>query len=137
MKRAILCAVCAAALAGCSTVNMSEPANPEGVKKMVSDRRVITDGGLDEIVYIAGINEARAPSGNIRIQAELVNRTTAYRQFNYRFEWLDENGMMISTPAPVWVSSFIEGGESKFIAATAPSARAKDFRLKLLGDVRD
>lgn len=45
--------------------------------------------------------------------------------------------MMISSPAPVWVSSFIEGGESKFIAATAPSARAKDFRLKLLGDVRD
>jgi len=127
---AILCAW------GCSSMNTVERANPQSAKKMVDDKRVITDGNLDDIAFIAGVNETRTPTGLLKIQVELVNRTEAVRNFNYCFEWVDAQGMQIASPAPVWITSAIDAGESKYVSAVAPSPNAVDFRLKLLGNVR-
>ncbi len=130
---------CAASffIAACSSVNTVENADFGSSAKMVSDKRIITDSGLDDIAFVAGVNEARTPSGLLKIQVELVNRTEATRNFNYCFEWFDGDGMLISSPEPIWLTSSIDAGESKYVSAVAPSAKAKDFRLKLLGNVRD
>ena len=132
----IIFAVCALS-AGCSTVNTVEPAKPQSVKKMVDDKRIITDTALDGYAYIAGVNESTVGGDLLKVQVQIVNATVALRQVNYRFEWLDESGMAIGSPNTPWLTLSLEGGESKYISSVAPSPRAKDFSLKLLGNVRD
>ena len=72
------------------------------------------------------------PGGFLKVQAELLNQTGSLQTFNYRFEWFDLNGMQISDSASAAVAAEINGGESKFISAVAPTEAAKDFRLKLI-----
>lgn len=137
MKNLILAAILATLLCACDTVNMVEPANPASQKQMVNDKRIITDSSLDDIAYIAGVNEARNDVGLLKVQVELVNRTTGYRNINYKFDWFDKNGMQVSSPTSTWISLPIEGGESRFVSAVAPNKNVVDFRLKLLSNLRD
>ena len=124
------------ALGACSSVNMVENADKSAQKKMVDDIRVTTDSGLNDIAYVAGVNESVNANGLKTVQVELVNRTESERNVNYLFEWIDKSGMLIENPAPVWIAISIDAGESRYISAVAPSANAADFRLKLLGNVR-
>ena len=48
------CGLFFAAVVGCSSVNTVENADFGSGAKMVSDKRIITDDGLDDIAYIAG-----------------------------------------------------------------------------------
>ena len=130
------CGLFFAAVVGCSSVNTVENADFGSGAKMVSDKRIITDDGLDDIAYIAGVNDSNSSAGLLKIQVELVNRTQSARNFNYCFEWFDGDGMLIASPEPIWITSSIDAGESKYVSAVAPSAKARDFRLKLLGNVR-
>lgn len=131
--------VCAAAaslalLTGCaSTVNTVERAAPIGQRQMVNDKRIITDAGLNRAVRIVGVNET--PGEFLKIQVELLNTTSSLKSFNYRFEWFDQNGIIINTPTSTFISRQIEAKESLFISAVAPTPTAKDFRLKLLNSV--
>jgi len=138
MKKTMLILLGACAfVAGCSTVNTVEPAKPQSVKKMVDDKRIITDDALDGFAYVAGVNESTVGGNLLKVQVQLINSTVALRQVNYKFEWLDESGMAIDSPNTPWLTVSLEGGESKYISSVAPSARAKDFNLKLMGNVRD
>ena len=121
------------AVAGCkTTVNSVENAQKEGQRQMVSDSRVITDGSLNKKVAILGVNQSMTPGGLLRVQVELLNRTRSYQAFNYRFEWFDASGMQLDNIASALIPSTIEGKESKFISAVAPTSACKDFRLKLI-----
>jgi len=118
-------------LTGCaSTVNTVERAAPAGQRQMVSDKRIITDAGLNRAVRIVGVNEA--PGEFLKIQVELLNTTSSLKSFNYRFEWFDANGIQVNSPTSTAISRQIEGRESIFIGAVAPLPAAKDFRLKLI-----
>jgi len=136
LKTAIF-ALAAMGLAACSSMNTVENADKAGVKQMVNDKRVTTDSGLSDVAYVAGINETKTVSGLRKVQVELVNRTDAVRNVNYCFEWYDSTGMLINAPAPIWITIAIDAGESKFISSIGPTPDASDFRLKLLGNVRE
>lgn len=119
--------------AGCKTsVNSVENAQKEGQRQMVSDSRVITDGSLNKKVSIVGVNQTMTPGGLLKVQVELLNKTRSYQAFNYRFEWFDASGMQMTSLSTAVIGSAIEGKESKFISAVAPTAACKDFRLKLV-----
>jgi uncharacterized protein YcfL len=119
-------------LGGChNPINSVENAQKEGQRTMVSDQRVVTDTGLNKSVSVVGINTAMTPGGVLKVQAELLNRTKSLHRFSYRFEWFDINGMQLTTVMTTTVPDQIEGGESKFISAVAPTPACKDFRLKL------
>ncbi|HZI31748.1 MAG TPA: YcfL family protein [Candidatus Binatia bacterium] len=121
------------AVAGChNTMNSVENAQKEGQRNMISDQRVVTDTGLSRAVSVVGVNTAMTPGGVLRVQVELLNRTRSLHPFSYRFEWFDANGMQVGSGLSPVVPDQIEGGESKFISAVAPSPICKDFRLKLL-----
>ncbi len=137
MRNIVLTFALASLLCACDTVNMVEPANPASQREMLSDKRIITDSSLDDIAYVAGVNTARNSAGLLKVQAELVNKTTAYRNINYKFEWIDKSGMQVSAPTSTWISLPIEGGESRFVSAVAPNKNVVDFRLKLMPNVRD
>ena len=122
-------------LTGCaSTVNTVERAAPIGQRQMVNDKRIITDAGLNRGVRIVGVNEA--PGEFLKVQVELLNTTGSLKSFNYRFEWFDANGVQVNTPTSTYIPRHIEGKESIFISALAPTPSAKDFRLKLIESSR-
>jgi len=121
-------------VSACSTVKTVERAEPVGQRQMVNDKRVITDASLNRGVRIVGVNEV--PGEFLKIQVELLNTTGSLKSFNYRFEWFDANGVQLNSPTSVYVSRSIEGKESTFISATAPTPSAKDFRLKLIESTR-
>lgn len=119
--------------AGChNPINSVENAQKEGQRNMIADQRVVNDSGLGKSVSVVGINTGMTPGGFLKVQAELLNRTKSLHRFSYRFEWFDANGMQINNVANPVVADQIEGGESKFISAVAPTMSCKDFRLKLL-----
>jgi uncharacterized protein YcfL len=121
------------AVSGCkTTVNSVENSQKEGQRQMVSDSRVITDGSLAKKVSIVGVNQSMTPGGLLQVQVELLNRTRSYQSFSYHFEWFDTNGMQMNSLSPAVFPSTIEGKESKFISAVAPTSACKDFRLKLI-----
>jgi uncharacterized protein YcfL len=125
--------VMALALAGChNPMNSVENAQKAGQRQMIADQRVVNDTGLARAVSCVGVNTATTPGGLLKVQVELLNQTRSLHRFSYRFEWFDANGMLISSLSPVVMADQIEGGESKFISAIAPTSACKDFRLKLL-----
>lgn len=128
--------VAALALAGCTTVNTVENALKEGQRNMVTDQRVITDTSLNRKVAIVGINQSVTLGGLPKVQVEVANTTRSLQTFNYRWEWFDETGTIIDTVTSTWLSRQIEGKESLFITGVAPKETAKDFRLKLIENVR-
>ena len=136
MKRTSLLTLAGAALMvllpGCTTVNTLEPAQPVAQRDMVSDKRVITDSTLNRRVRILGVNQATSPAGFLKIQVELQNTTSRVQSFSYRVEWLDENGMIVELPTNTAHPRTLEGKETIAITATAPTPKAKDFRIKFL-----
>ena len=136
MKQASLLILAGAAaftlLPGCTTVNTLEPAQPVAQRDMLSDKRVITDSTLNRRVRILGVNQATSPAGFLKIQVELQNTTSRVQAFTYRVEWFDENGMIIELPTTTAHPRALEGKETITITATAPTPKAKDFRIKFL-----
>ena len=129
-----LAALCAAALAltGChNPINSVENAQKEGQRNMIADQRVVNDTGLAKAVSVVGVNTAMTPGGVLKVQVELLNRTKSLHPYSYRFEWFDVNGMQINGVMTAVIADVIEGGESKYISAIAPTPACKDFRLKL------
>jgi uncharacterized protein YcfL len=126
-------AAIALAVAGChNSMNTVENAQKEGQRNMIADQRVVTDSGLGKAVSVVGVNTGMTPGGFLKVQVELFNRTRSLHPFSYRFEWFDQNGMQVNQSLSPVVADQIEGGESKFISAIAPTMTCKDFRLKLL-----
>lgn len=137
MKKATLALACVlmgtAAMSSCTTVNTVERETPVGTRQVIADKRVITDTTL---ISIVGVNEATTPGGLLQIQIEVLNGKSSMRDFSYRVEWFDMNGMTINTPTSVWIPRQIEGQESLMITAVAPTPAAKDFRVKFMENVR-
>ena len=117
---------------GCKTVNTIEPAQPVAERDMLSDKRVVTDSTLNRKVRVLGINQATGLGGFLKIQVELQNTTSRVQSFTYRVEWFDENGMIINLPTKTARPQTMEGKETISITATAPTDRAKDFRIKFI-----
>lgn len=136
----LLAAVPAVALAftACTnSVNSTQRAESVGSRQMVNDRRIISDGDLSDIARIIGVNESTVGGDLLKIQVEVFNTDGDMKTFNYRFEWYDMDGMIVHTPTSIWKQATIEGKESRMLTGVAPNPRAKDFRLKLMGNVRE
>ncbi|MGA2052601.1 MAG: YcfL family protein [Opitutales bacterium] len=123
------------ALGGCATVNTVEPAQSAAHPNMVNDKRVITSSSLNDIAYVRSVNQATV-GGLLQIQVNVQNLTSAVKNFNYQVQWYDTQGMAITTPAPIWHSVSIEGGQTIPLTELAPTPNAVDWRLSLLPSVR-
>lgn len=130
----ILATVLLAGVTGCNStkVNSVEPAVKSAPRQMISDERVLSDQTLNNRVRIVGLNVAEGAEGFLKIQVEVENHTRRAQSFTYRVEWFDETGMIIESPIRVAQPRTIEARELMSITATAPTPRAKDFRIKFL-----
>jgi uncharacterized protein YcfL len=120
----------------CESVNSTEPARSVGQKEMIADKRITTDPSLGRRVKIVGVNTSESPEGYLKVQVELQNTTRSLQHVNYRFEWFNLQGMEVTANASAFIPKQLEGGESIYVSAMAPSTVAKDFRLKLIENVR-
>jgi uncharacterized protein YcfL len=121
----------AAFLSACAGVNTVERQDPAGNRQMVPDRRVITDQTLDRMVSVVGVNEATISTGLLKIQVELLNRSTSTQNFAYLIEWFDANGMIVNSTSSRWMNRQILPGQTVDITAIAPNESVKDFRIQL------
>lgn len=113
------------------TVNTVERAESRAEPNYVDDERVITDTSLGNKIGVLQVNEDTV-SGNIpKIQVVLENKSRRAQNVSYIFEWVDEDGMALSSPTSGWRSLRLMGRESKAVSGVAPNPRAADFTLKL------
>jgi len=128
-------AFCAAGLAlvltGCATnVNTYERAESQAAPSYVADKRIITDNTLAGTFRVTAINQATVSGNLLKVQATVENLKNRLRTLNYKFEWVDVNGMAVDSPNETWKAIQLQGRETQTIATVAVSPRAVDFRLK-------
>lgn len=124
-------------LAGCATtVNTVENADKAGRRTMITDKRVVTDYSLHKKCTIVGLNTTTADNGFLRVQLEVQNNRDSSYSFFHNIQWFDEAGMRVSTASQNWTEQQIMGRQSLFLIYTAPSVRARDFRVELSEDPR-
>ena len=114
----------------CRTANTVQRKEPVAQQQPIESERINTDSSLGKAVTVVGVNEATAPGGFLQVQLEVVNRTSRAKRFTYRFTWFDENGIQIKQGQAI--RARIHGGEYRSLTSTAPTPKAKDFRVTLL-----
>ncbi len=116
---------------GCaSNVNTYERAESQAAPSYVNDKRVITDNTLAGTFRVVSLNQATVSGNLLKIQATVENLKNSQRRLNYKFEWIDVDGMAIDSPNEVWKSQLFQGRETLTISTVSINPRAVDFRLK-------
>jgi len=121
----------AAWIAGCSTpTNTIERENPNATPSIIDSRVDIFDNNLATRLSLVAVNESEV-GDLLQIQVTFRNRQVKPRSFAYQFQWIEQNGMVVQSPTPVWRSASIEGGQTIAIAGMAPKPSVVDFRISL------
>ena len=115
---------------GCQNVNTYENAESRATPTYVADKRVITDNTLAGKLRVVSVNQATVSGNLLKIQATVENLTSKARTFNYKFEWIDQDGMAVNSPNEVWKALNLQGRETSTISTVAISPKAVDFKLK-------
>ncbi len=115
---------------GCQNVNTYENAESRATPTYVADKRVVTDNTLAGTVRVVSVNQATVSGNLLKIQATVENLKSSVRTVNYKFEWVDVDGMAVNSPNEVWKSLTLQGRETTTISTVAVTPKAADFRLK-------
>lgn len=115
---------------GCQNVNTYENAESRATPTYVADKRVVTDNTLAGTVRVVSINQATVSGNLLKIQATVENLKSSVRTVNYKFEWVDVDGMAVNSPNETWKSLTLQGRETTTISTVAITPEAADFRLK-------
>lgn len=128
---ALAVAALALAFTGCATnVNTYERAESNATPNYVADKRVITDNTLAGTFLVVAINQGTVSGNLLKVQATVENLKNKLRTLNYKFEWIDENGMAVDSPNETWKAIQLQGRETQTISTVAITPKAVDFRLK-------
>ena len=118
-------------LAGCaSNVNSYERAESQATPNNIADKRVITDNTLAGLVRVVSINQSTVSGNLLKIQATVENLRNSTRNVNYKFEWIDQDGMALDSANETWKTLVLQGRETTTISTVSVSPRAVDFKLK-------
>jgi uncharacterized protein YcfL len=120
-------------LTGCQTnVNTVSRAEPLARPTLGTDKPVVTDRSLGELIGVVSVNETIV-SGNLRkVQVTLENLRDNNREIRYRFEWVDQDGMAVGGVSELWLPLVLAGRETRSVSTVATSPRAADFTLKIV-----
>ena len=97
----------------------------------MNDQRVITDTTLGRKLGIVSVNDAKVSGDMLKVQVTLENKSSKPQAFTYKFDWIADDGMELSSPTGGWKQIQLEGREVRAVSAVATNPRAVDFRLKL------
>ena len=121
-------------LSGCASDDTKiETTETFSRSQVINDPRVITDESFDKVCCIARMGQEIQINGRWQYKLLLANKTVVPQNIYYFMLWYDEQGDLIATPSPAWMSAVVLSGEYKEIRMPAPSIEARDFRLYLQG----
>ena len=131
----LLCLTLALPLAGCagSAANTVTPAHSNTRADTVLIEKTSVDPGLSSRVSVESVQVARDVRLR-RVAANVANQTRDATFFQYRFRWLDKNGIQVDTPLDEWRTAHLLGGDTTQLVGIAPHAAAVDWALSLRGD---
>jgi uncharacterized protein YcfL len=74
---------------------------------------------------------ARSLPGSDILQGQITvqNKSKDDIQMEYRFKWLDGDGMVVDTGMSIWKQVSISAKEKKSLKATAPNKKVEDFEV--------
>lgn len=123
-KYLIVCAALAAVLAGGCFSSTSTT-----VEKMGEAYRVVAHSLLlnNHIQVIE--RSTRRTNGLLEAQVRGQNMKGKDIQFEYRFIWLDADGMRLDTEMSTWKPLALSGKEVAFMTGIAPTPDATDFLM--------
>ena len=93
--------------------------------------KMVTSALLGYGIEITEVIEGRTPEGFLDVQMKGYNKAYGTKQFEYRTEWLDANGMVIPTKVSVWVSASALGKSEVTFRFIATRKEAVDFRINI------
>lgn len=73
----------------------------------------------------------RPMNGLLQAQVALQNKTFKDLAIEYRFTWLDKDGMVIKTPLTTWMPVGASAKEKVYIKTLAPVREAVDFECSI------
>jgi len=120
-----------AIVSGCAspTENTVTALHQTGVSATIDTAHVITDPKMT--VFVSDIRETIAPNGIRKLSIDFTNSHNSSRVGYYKIEWFDADGMDLPSSLTFWKRFRFEGRGTITEAATAPSAKAADFKIKL------
>ena len=153
MKKNLLTTAVAALLlvlgvAGCQdSVNTVENRDLAMTPDSVDTRAFSTDSFCRDRLALISMRRSTTPGGVMMVQAQIRSERygfwselwSGFRGDNpyyvqYRFDWLDQNGMAVPTAANAWQPLIFAPGEVKFVQGVAPNSRCRDFVLSVRED---
>lgn len=117
---------------GCRTANTYSRKDSSAEKNVIEDKRIVWDPLLGLRAQVIEITETLEAGGFSKVQVEVRNNGFRRKKFEYKFEWFDDKGNLITSSSDAYQVREILGRERLFITDTAPTTTAKDFRLKLI-----
>ncbi len=128
-----LAAVSAILACSCSSnkVGTVERRDLHGVPDYAADKRINFSRKMKNAFRVGSVNTVRGQNDLLMVQVDLINRTDELQVIQYRFEWTDENGMYVRTPASRWMIANVKPGDKVFLSGIAPNPKVTDFYIKL------
>jgi uncharacterized protein YcfL len=71
----------------------------------------------------------RNNAGNLELNVDGFNHSQFIKQFKYRVEWLDKDGVVIQTKTSVWLRMSAMGKSPFSFKVVAPTPDAVNFRM--------
>jgi uncharacterized protein YcfL len=127
MKTAWLClwSVIAAGMAGCIS------SAPTEVEKHGAEYTVTVNSLILRNHIRVTERSARRTNGLLEAQVRGQNVSRKDVQFEYRFVWLDKDGIKIETEVSTWKQVALHAKESAFMTGISPSPDATDFLMSV------
>jgi uncharacterized protein YcfL len=111
-------------LGGCVATSSSTTVEKSGSEYKVTVNSLV----LDNHIRVTERSASR-PDGLLKAQVRGKNMKAKDIQFEYRFIWLDADGMRIDTGMSIWKPLLLSGKEDAFMVGIAPTPQAVDFLL--------
>jgi len=84
---------------------------------------------IGEGIIVDNVKEVRTPEGFLEVQVSGYNQSMFKKQFEYKAEWLDTNGMTIDSVMSKWMPKSVPAKSSFSFKVIGPSPRAVDYRI--------
>ena len=88
----------------------------------------------DALAYLSlksgAVRFARTPDGHQKVQVTVLSTDTRSRGFAYRFDWIDDNGMVLDLPSATWKTATVPAGGSIVLSSVSPVVDATRFKLQ-------
>ena len=92
---------------------------------------IVNNPQLAKGIQIVDLKTKFHDNGLMMANVTLVSKARKTLDFQYRFAWMDENGIEVDPESQAWKPMKLYGNESRAIQGTAPNAAAREFRIKL------